>query len=266
MDRTLLLLVQFDGTDLHGWQQQAGDRTVQGLLRDALAQMLGHDVNLRASSRTDAGVHALALPVSFRTPRTIPCHGILRGLNSMLPDEVSVVSARDVPESFDARDRSRGKEYRYDIWNADFRSALRARYAWWVRGGELDVAAMRAGAAHLVGEHDFRSFRASGCDAKTTSRRLTRVDVATPEPHLVRVTVEGNAFLRNMVRILVGTLVDVGRGRMPPAAVGEVLAACDRTVAGPTAPPQGLTLVRVLYAPADLGLSETPPDREAPAF
>ena len=251
--RTLLLLLEFDGTKLHGWQQQAGPRTAQGELRTALRRLTGADVELRASSRTDAGVHALALPVSFRTSAGVPLLGFLRGLNTLLPDDISVRAVREVPEGFDARDASRGKRYRYDIWNAGWRSALRRHRCWWVRGMALDLAAMQEAATHLLGEHDFSSFRAARCDARSTRRQLTRVDVSTPEPHLVRVVVEGDAFLRNMVRILVGTLVEVGRGRRAPGDIPGLIAARDRTLAGRTAPPQGLLLERVFYdeAPAE---------------
>lgn len=264
--RTLLLLLEYDGTDFHGWQQQApGQRTVQGVLRDALRTMTGLDLKLRASSRTDAGVHALGLPVTCAltgapaggaegapegappaaTAARIPRVGFLRGLNTLLPDDVSVTAVYDVPAGFDAREAARGKRYRYDIWNGPWRSALRARRSWWVRGAPLDRAAMQAGGQHLLGEHDFSSFRAVHCDSLSVHRNLTRVDVSEPEPHLVRLTVEGNAFLRNMVRIIAGTLVEVGRGALRPDDVAAALAARDRTLAGPTAPGHGLTLERV---------------------
>lgn len=249
-ERHLLLVVQFDGTDFHGWQQQAGDRTVQGELRAALGKMLGHDPRLRASSRTDAGVHAVGLPVSLRTSSSIPCHGLLRGVNSMLGDDVAVIAVYETDADIDARESSSGKHYRYDVWNSEWRSPLRARQSWWVRAPVLDVPAMQAAAAQLVGEHDFSSFRAAGCDSKSVHRRLWRVAVEVPEPGVVRIHVEGNAFLRNMVRIIAGTLVDVGRHRLSAADVACILAARDRSVAGTTAPPQGLTLVRVFHTDA----------------
>lgn len=251
--RTLLLLLEYDGTDFHGWQQQApGQRTVQGVLREAVQAMTGVAPTLRASSRTDAGVHALGLPVTFavegETAARIPRVGFLRGLNTLLPADVSVTAVYDVPEGFDARAASRGKRYRYDVWNGPWRSAVRGRWSWWVRGAPLDRAAMQAGGRHLLGEHDFSSFRAVHCDSLSVHRNLWRVDVSEPEPHLLRITVEGNAFLRNMVRIIAGTLVEVGRGSYPPEHVAAVLAARDRAAGGPTAPGHGLTLERVFYA------------------
>ena len=245
--RHLLLLVEFDGTAFHGWQQQAEDRTVQAELSRAVAAMVGTSVTLRASSRTDAGVHAEALPVAFRTGARIPCEGFRRGLNSLLPADVAVTAVREVDPSFDPRRSSRGKRYRYDVWNAGWPSPLRARRSWWVRGTTLDTAAMQAAASHLLGEHDFSTFRAAHCDAKTPHRRLTRMEVSRPAEDEVRIVVEGDAFLRNMVRILAGTLVDVGRGRRAPDEMPALLAARDRRLAGPTAPPQGLTLERVFY-------------------
>ncbi len=246
-ERTILLILEFDGTEFHGWQQQDNARTVQGVLRETLASMVAHDPMLRASSRTDAGVHALGLPVSFRTSSTIPTLGFLRGLNTLLPPDLSVSEAREVGENFDARTAARGKRYQYDIWNAPWRSALRARRSWWLRGRPLHLASMQSAARHLLGEHDFSSFQAADCDAKHPNRRLDRVDVSEPEPHLVRITVEGNAFLKNMVRIIAGTLAEVGRGRRDPEDMGAILAARDRNAAGQTAPPQGLTLLRVFY-------------------
>jgi tRNA pseudouridine38-40 synthase len=246
--RTLLLLVEYDGTDLQGWQQQApGSRTVQGLVRAAVRRMTGADPKLRASSRTDAGVHALGLPVTFQTAARIPLVGFLRGLNTLLPADVSVRSVQEVPDGFDARDAARGKRYRYDVWNGPGRSALRARWSWWVRGAPLDRAAMQAAGRHLLGEHDFSSFRATHCDSLSVHRNLTRLDVTEPEPHLVRVTVEGNAFLRNMVRIIAGTLVAVGQGQRRADDIPALLAARDRTQGGQTAPAHGLTLERVFY-------------------
>jgi len=246
--RTIRLLVEFDGTHFHGWQQQLNARSVQLVLRQALHKMLGHDpIQLRASSRTDAGVHAVALPVSFRTASTIPTFGFLRGLNTILPADVSIADVRVMGDGFNPRRASKGKRYRYDIWDAPCRSALRSRRSWWVKGRPLDIEAMRIGAHYLVGEHDFTSFRAVDCDSKTTRRKLNRVDVDTEDPYLVRITVDGDAFLKHMVRVIVGTLVDVGRGRTTPDGIAEILAARDRRAAGQTAPPQGLTLMQVFY-------------------
>ncbi len=246
--RTILLVIEYDGTDFVGWQQQApGQRSVQATLAAAIHGMTDEHPTLRASSRTDSGVHALGLPVTFETASSIRRVGFLRGLNTLLPADLSVRAVWDVPQGFDVRKSSRGKRYRYDVWNGPWRSATRGRQSWWVRGAPLDRAAMQAAGAHLLGEHDFSSFRAAHCDSVSVCRCLTRVDVLEPEPHLVRIVVEGNAFLQHMVRIIAGTLVDAGHRRRTPDDVAAILAARDRTLAGMTAPAHGLTLERVFY-------------------
>lgn len=245
--RNVRLLLQFDGTEFCGWQAQKEDRTVQGVLEEALARLLdGERVTLHASSRTDAGVHALALPVSFRTSSRLPLKAFVLGLNSLLPDDVRVLEARDVPPSFHARFSTRSKTYLYRIQNGRVARPLERRTAWNVRP-PLDIAAMSEAAGYLLGRHDFSAFRAAHCDAASPVRTLARCEVGSEPPDIVTVLVTADGFLRNMVRILVGTLVLAGAGRRPPSWVGEVLAGRDRRRAGPTAPPQGLFLVRVEY-------------------
>jgi tRNA pseudouridine38-40 synthase len=243
--RHIRLVVEYDGSSLSGWQRQANSPTVQQHLEDALAQMLQHEVTVIGASRTDAGVHARGQVASFRTDRPIPLHGIRRGLNSLLPSTIAVREAVEVGDDFHPRFHATGKHYRYTILNAPDRSPRWRLRAWHVPE-PLDRALMRDAARHLIGEHDFSAFRAAGCTAKTTVRRIDAIDIADLEDVLV-IDVRGNAFLRNMVRILVGTLVEVGQGRTPPAQVAEILASRDRTRAGPTAPPQGLELVSVRY-------------------
>jgi tRNA pseudouridine38-40 synthase len=221
---------------------------VQQHLEEGLAQMLGHEVAVTGASRTDAGVHARAQVASFRTERTIPLHGIRRGMNAILPPQIAIVAAEDAPEDFHPRFSATGKHYRYSIFVRPDRSP-RWRDRAWHRPQGVDVARMQAAAAALIGEHDFAAFRAAGCAAKTTRRRIDAVDVAATasEPDLVTVDVRGNAFLRHMVRIVTGTLVEVGEGRREIAEVAEILASCDRTRAGQTAPPHGLELLEVFY-------------------
>ncbi len=247
--RQVALLIQFDGTDFHGWQTQAGLRTVQATVQDALQAMTGEETTLRASSRTDAGVHARALPAMFRTAASIPAGGFMRGLNGTLPADVSIVAAADVGSDFDVRRSGRGKVYRYRVWNAAARSALAHRTSWFVPQ-RCDPALMERAAQALVGDHDFESFRAAGCQAKTSIRTLTRIAVDSGPGGVIEITVEGNAFLQHMVRIIAGTLVEVGRGRREEAFPAEALAARRRDAAGQTAPARGLTLERVLYDPS----------------
>lgn len=248
MSRPILLCVQFDGTDFHGWQSQLNLRTVQDVLSDAVHAMVGTRTTLYASSRTDAGVHARALPVLFYSDKEIPLHGYKRGLNTLLPDDVSVLDAVEVSQDFNVRKSARGKTYQYTIWNHPSRAALYSRRAWNVPL-PLDHSAMQTAADLLIGSFDFSSFRAADCQANSPQRSLTRVDINPSQTPLITIYVEGNAFLQHMVRIIAGTLVEVGKGRQPVAWVKKVLDARNRTEAGPTAPPHGLCLERVHYEP-----------------
>lgn len=243
--RTLRLLVEYDGTDFVGWQQQDGQRSVQACLQDAFAQMVGAKALVRGASRTDAGVHALGQTASVEVESKIPLHGFLRGINAMLPFDVAVVELTEAAPGFDARRDARGKIYRYAIWNHAVRSPMHARTSWHVRDA-LDIHAMREAAALLVGVHDFGAFRASDCERLSTVREIRRLDVQRQDA-LVTLDLEGTAFLKYMVRILAGTLVAVGQGKLQTGDVAQLLQSKDRTAAGVTAPAAGLTLARVLY-------------------
>ena len=239
------LVLEYDGTELSGWQRQDNAPTVQEHLERALTEMTRAPVTVAGASRTDAGVHALGQVASFETGAAIPLHGFRRGLNALLPPAIAVVDASEAPPGFHARFSSRGKHYRYRVLARQDRAPLERRTAWH-RPYPIDVDAMRAAAAHLVGEHDFSAFRAAGCTAKHAVRRLDRIDIARTGD-VITIDVRGNAFVRNMVRIIAGTLVTAGEGRMTPAAVAAALASRDREQAGQTAPACGLTLVEVFY-------------------
>jgi tRNA pseudouridine38-40 synthase len=243
--RVLRVVVEYDGTDFSGWQRQPGMRTVQGVLEDGLRALLGEEIFVRGAGRTDAGVHADGQVASLGLASRIPPHGLLRGLNSILPADVALVDVAEAAPDFDARFSARGKVYRYTVWNHMVRSPRHARTAWHVRR-TLDMAAIRQAAAALVGEHDFRAFRAADCERRTTRRIVRRLDVER-QGALLTFDVEATAFLKNMVRILAGTLVDVGRGTLGPEAITRMFETGDRAAGGMTAPPQGLTLLRVLY-------------------
>jgi tRNA pseudouridine38-40 synthase len=243
--RTLKLVVEYDGTDFAGWQRQDGQITVQGCLEKALQAMTGQAVSVRGAGRTDAGVHAEGQVASVEVASRIPTLGFLRGLNTHLPPEIAVLDVADVAAGWSARHDARGKIYRYLVWNHPVRSPKFARRAWHVYD-PLDTQSMRDAAARLLGEHDFRGFRSSDCDRKNTIRILRRFDVRR-DGVLISLEVEGTAFLRNMVRILAGTLVAVGKGKMTVDQVAALLVSCDRTQAGVTAPACGLSLVRVIY-------------------
>ena len=243
--RHIKLIVEYDGTEFSGWQRQANAPTVQQVIEEALASMCHAPVILRGAGRTDAGVHARGQVASFFTDTRIPVDGFLRGLNSVLPRSIGIRSAEEVDHAFDARRSARGKHYRYQVWNLAERAPLVDRYAWHVIT-RLDLAAMQEASTHLLGEHDFSAFRAADCDRKNPVRVLQRCEVARTGD-LVSFDVEGTAFLKHMVRVIVGTLCEVGHARRSPASMAELLAGRDRTRAGRTAPPRGLTLERVFY-------------------
>lgn len=243
--RILRLLIAYDGTDFHGWQRQTGQRTVQACLEESFQKMTGQALFVRGAGRTDAGVHAEGQVASVPIVSNIPPIAFLRGLNSHLPPDIAVVDAADAPPGFDARLSARGKVYRYQIWNHEVRSPAHSRRSWHKRR-PLDTDAVRRAAAVLVGEHDFRGFRAADCDRTSTIRVIRRFDVRR-EGALITCEVEGTAFLKYMVRIMVGTVVGVGAGELEEAAIRHVLETGDRIAAGVTAPSHGLTLVRVIY-------------------
>ena len=238
--------LEYDGAPFAGWQLQPNAPTVQGALEVALERMFGHPVRLAsAAGRTDTGVHAALQVCVFDSEVARPPHGVRDGLNALLPPEIACLDARPVPDGWDPRHAPHTKTYRYTWVARPARSPLRRERAWHVRA-PLDVAAMDAAAAQLVGAHDFSSFRAQGCTAAHPLRTVVAARVA-PAGDEVRLTIRGTGFLRHMVRILAGTLLEVGRGARPPSWVGDVLAARDRAAAGRTAPPHGLLLEDIAY-------------------
>jgi tRNA pseudouridine38-40 synthase len=247
------LTLEYDGTDFVGWQRQLNGRSVQTVVEAALAELLGAWVHTQAAGRTDSGVHALGQVVAFDAPRPLPAQAYLRGLTGLLPPDVAVVAAAEAPEGFDPRRWANGKRYRYCLTRRPSRSPL-LRRTHWELFGPLDVEAMRTAARALLGSHDFTSFRAADCEAPHARRTLRTVQV-TDLGETLQLELEGTAFLKHMVRNIVGSLVEVGRGKHPPDWIAEVLAARDRTLAGPTAPPHGLTLVEVTYGDGPRPLS-----------
>jgi tRNA pseudouridine38-40 synthase len=248
--RTIKLIVEYDGTAYGGWQRQSNAPSIQQALEDTLIEMTKEaELHVIGAGRTDAGVHALGQAVTFVTGSRIPTYGFLRGLNTLLPADISVRSVEEKAPDFDARRSAEGKHYRYRILNQPPRSALRDRYVWHIPAPPLDVARMHAAAAPLRGKQDFASFRAADCERRTTVRELHRLDVTRVGDEIV-VDVEGTAFLKNMVRIIVGTLCGAGRGELSPEDMAAIRDARDRTRAGMTAPPHGLYLVEVFYEQA----------------
>jgi tRNA pseudouridine38-40 synthase len=244
-ERTLKLTLAYDGTRFVGWQRQASGESIQGLLEDALARIEGAPVTAHGAGRTDAGVHALAQVASARVTFTHEAATVQRALNAVLPPDIRVTDVEDAPLDFHARFGARSKCYRYQIANTPVASPFVRAYCWHVPE-PLDRGAMREAAAALVGTHDFAAFQSAGTEVHTSVRTLTRSEWSDEGPLLVY-EVAGNGFLRHMVRAMVGTMVEVGRGWRPASQVAALLAGGSRPEAGGTAPPHGLALARVEY-------------------
>jgi tRNA pseudouridine38-40 synthase len=255
--RNIRLVVSYDGTDFHGWQRQPNLPTIQECLETTVARLTGGAVHVWGSGRTDAGVHALNQVANFKTSSPIPCENLVKALNNLLPPTIRIKEAREVAEGFHARYDVRSKTYRYRILQAPVCSPFLWRFVCH-HPFPLDHARMAEAARHFKGEHDFTSFAATAADEgaggeKDPSGRETVRTVFSlrlfrrPRTALLVYEVTGNGFLHNMVRNMVGTLMEVGRGKLVPQDIPGILAARDRTLAGPTAPAQGLCLMKVEY-------------------
>jgi tRNA pseudouridine38-40 synthase len=257
----IALGLEYEGTDFVGWQFQPHGRSVEGVLNAAVTSVAGETATVRGAGRTDAGVHALQQVAHFDTSARRTARQWLLGINSNLPADVAIRWVREVAPEFDARRSALRRRYRYVILEQATRPALERRRAWWLRE-RLDCAAMAAAAQCWLGEHDFSAFRAAGCQAKSPVRRLLAVEIGRRDrgmSSLVTLEFTANAFLQHMVRNLVGTLAQIGRGELAAAAAAALLAGRDRTAAGITAPPHGLTLLDVVY-PEHFALPGAPPD------
>jgi tRNA pseudouridine38-40 synthase len=248
--RVIRLDIEYEGTDFHGYALQRHQRTVGGEIDGALTRILGEPIRTVAGARTDAGVHARGQVASFGTRSDMAVNEMRRALNALVGKDVAVNAVTDADPGFDARRAARSRRYEYAIWNAAARSVWDRRSTWHI-GDHLDVPAMEAACQQLIGKHDFASFRTHRTqdDAnRSTVRRVLcsnwRRDEATP---IIRFQIEADGFLRHMVRTIVGSAVLVGKGDLPVDAVEVMLARGERAAAGPTAPPQGLTLMEVTY-------------------
>jgi tRNA pseudouridine38-40 synthase len=245
--RRVKLAVAYDGTAYAGWQIQPNGTTIQEVMEGAFSRILQEPVRLRAAGRTDAGVHAREQVVDFADAGVRDLETIVRGGNALLPPDIRILSASDVPETFDARRHATEKEYRYFLYLSPVDSPFLSRYAWRIEK-LLDPDAVREGLSRLVGEHDFTSFRGQGCTAISPVRTIFRAEVAKHDvPGLFSIDVAGSGFLRHMVRNIVGTVVNAGKGKHSADHVGEILRARDRCAAGVNAPPHGLFLWSVSY-------------------
>ncbi|HBA86701.1 MAG TPA: tRNA pseudouridine(38-40) synthase TruA [Geobacter sp.] len=247
--RNIKLTIEYDGTAYCGWQVQPNGLTVQQVIEEALAGMLGERTTLHGSGRTDAGVHARGMVACFKTDRTMPLRAFREGLNCLLPRDIAVRDACEVPLGFHPRFDAQAKHYRYTMLLDNLRSPLARHTAWRIQG-KLDIEAMRAACAVFVGEHDFSAFRGSNCAAKTTVRRIYSMELLQDDRFL-HLDVKGSGFLKNMVRIITGTLIEVGQGKKSPADVARLLKGGGRHESGMTVPPQGLCLVQVFYPEHD---------------
>lgn len=249
MERNLRLTIAYDGTEFHGWQRQAGLRTVQEEIERAARQVTRHPVDVVGASRTDAGVHARGQVAHLRTATVIPARDLCRAIGHRLADDVLLVDVADAPLEFHATRNALSKLYRYRIHNDARRpvESLAARYAWHV-WHQLDIGRMQVAARALVGRHDFAAFAKSAGPQRPTVRTVYRLEIRR-HFNTVLIDVVGDGFLYNQVRNMVGTLVEVGRGLWPPQRVADIRESRDRREAGPTAPPQGLCLQWIEYPP-----------------
>jgi tRNA pseudouridine38-40 synthase len=239
------LTIEYDGTRYRGWQVQACGDTVQGVVEKAVSTFLGAPTRVTGSGRTDAGVHALGQVANFISDKDLEPRRVARALNALTPDDITITSVDIAPDSFDARRQGRSRVYQYRILNRATPSPFHLKYAWHVHDA-LDIPAMRDAIMCLQGEHDFSSFRAAGCDASHPIRTVYRVSL-DQSGELVVFTIEATAFLRHMVRNIIGTLVEVGRRQRTPRSFAELLEMRDRTKAGLKAPARGLFLLEVKY-------------------
>lgn len=241
----LKLTIKYDGTEYHGWQRQPNGITVQQVLEETLEKVLKTKVVVTGCSRTDAGVHAKMHVSSFRAETSIPVNKLPLVLNQFLPPDIRAAACEIVPDDFNARYHTKEKTYRYRILNCEHNDPFLSRFVWHYPI-ELDVEKMKKAAEYMVGEKDFTAFMASGSSAKTTVRNLKRVEVEK-EGDVITISATANGFLYNMVRIIVGTLVYVGNGKLTQEEVKTILEEKNRRLGGVTAPPQGLMLEEVVY-------------------
>ncbi|MDD6306130.1 MAG: tRNA pseudouridine(38-40) synthase TruA [Clostridiales bacterium] len=239
------LIVAYDGTNYKGWQVQPNGITIEEVLNKKLTELLGEEIVVTGASRTDSGVHSLGNVAIFDTNTRMPADKISFALNQRLPEDIVVQNSCEVPADWHPRCQNSRKTYEYRILNRTFRMPTR-RFDTYFYHHPLDVEKMQKAASYLEGEHDFKSFCAVGAQVKTTVRTIYSCEVKK-DGDIITIRVEGNGFLYNMVRIIAGTLVKVGGGELSPEQIPKILAACDRSAAGPTAPAHGLTMIGIEY-------------------
>jgi len=243
--RKVKLTISYDGSGYHGWQIQPGQKTIQGVLTEAVQSLIGCEVHLTGASRTDAGVSALGQVAVTEIDSPIPTENLAKAITQRLPDDIAIAEAVEVPREFDVIGEVKNKLYRYTINTGKTRPVLEIKHCWHLPK-DLNIAAMNEAAKELVGKKDFKSFASAADNRENSVRTIFRCDV-TKEGDRVYIEVEGNGFLYNMVRNIAGTLVEVGLGRLRPLKIKQILEAKDRTAAGPIAPAEGLCLMWIKY-------------------
>ena len=240
------ITIEYDGSAYHGWQRQAADRTIQGEIENALMIMTGDSITVTGSGRTDAGVHALNQAANFRCDTSLAPEAFLKGLNSLLSEDIVITSCKVVPEKFHARYDVKSKVYDYRILNRLLPAAISRQYAWHIRK-KLDLSAMKEALRCAIGSHDFKAFEGTGSPRASTVRCILNADLIKTDNDYMVLKIEGDGFLKFMVRNIVGTLVDVGLGKITPDDFKQILISKDRNLAGITAPAHGLFLIEVKY-------------------
>lgn len=243
--RNIKLTIRYEGTGYSGWQFQKNARTIQDTIEKAIRRIVRGKVSLIASGRTDAGVHASAQIANFRTASNIPADNLRMALNAKLPEDILITKAEEASPDFNAQKSAKSKHYRYTIYNKDFMDPFLRRFTAKCFF-KLDAAEMKKGAGHLVGRHDFTSFRTKDGKEKDSVRTVKYIKIKR-KSDLIYIDIEADGFLYNMVRNIVGTLIDVGRGKLKSGDVAKILAGQDKRMCGPTAPASGLSLMKVNY-------------------
>ena len=244
--RNIKLRIEYDGKEFNGWQKQPTKLNIQGTIEQAIKIVTGEDVDLNASGRTDAGVHAFGQVANFKTNSNIPIDKIAIALNSNLKKSIRIISAEEVEERFHSRLSCKKKTYRYVINNSEFSSAIHRNLETHIPQ-KLDINKMKEAAKYFEGEHDFKAFKSSGTSSKSSIRIIYKAEIIEMPNNRIYIELTGNGFLYNMVRIISGTLVDVGVGKIEPEDIKRIIESKDRMLAGKTLPPNGLYLVSVEY-------------------
>ena len=243
--RNIKLTIEYDGTSYGGWQKQKNNRTIQQCIEEAIRLLTGEEVELIGSSRTDAGVHAKGMVANFITNSQIPADKFREAINTKLPDDIGIIKSEEVDKNFHSRYDSKGKTYCYTLVNRYEKVCIGRNYVYQVRD-ELNYNLMKEAAKYFLGKHDFKAFKTNGSSVKTSVRTISGLELELKDD-VIKIFVSADGFLYNMVRIIVGTLIEVGKGKIKPEDIESIIRNGDRSKAGPCVPPNGLVLEKVFY-------------------